>query len=137
VGPKKGGGTSVNFRCSGNQWTDDFTLNKWHQLAMHIVWSEDPAKGHVKLWWDGNVVLDKNLKNKGPETYYFTEPGIQRGGAKASEDCIYYDNFIMATTLPELEIMKPAQAANATGRRGAPILDLLEFSRGLAIVARR
>ena len=45
---------------------------------MHIHWSEDPDKGNAKLWWDGAVVLDKKVQTKGPQTVYFSQPGIHR-----------------------------------------------------------
>ena len=74
VEPKKdGAGTSIkygtgNLGRKGVHWEGDFTIGRWHQLGMHIHWSEDPAKGNVKLWWDGVVVLDKKVQTKGPQT---------------------------------------------------------------------
>ena len=57
-----------NLGNNGVEWAAVFTIGIWHQLGMHIVWSEDPSKGNVRLWWDGEQVLDKRLKTKGPET---------------------------------------------------------------------
>ena len=73
VEPKKdGSGTLIkygtgNLGRKGVHWEGDFTVGRWHQLGMHIHWSEDPARGNVKLWWDGVVVLDKKVQTKGPQ----------------------------------------------------------------------
>jgi hypothetical protein len=113
VEPKAdGSGTSVkygtgNLGRNGVHWEGDFTVGQWHQLGMHIHWSEDPAQGNVKLWWDGELVLDKKVQTKGPQTVYFSQPGIHRDPHTKSEDTIYFDDFLCATTLEEIELQKP------------------------------
>lgn len=74
---------------------------------MHIHWSEDAAKGSAKLWWDGEVVLDKKVQTKGQQTVYFCQPGIHRSPHTKSVDTIYFDDFICATKLNEIAIKKP------------------------------
>jgi hypothetical protein len=114
VEPKKGGsGATVkygtgNLGRKGVHWEADFEVGRWHQLGMHIRWSEDPAKGNVRLWWDGDLVLDKKLQTKGPESVYFSQPGIHRDPHSKSVDTIYFDDILCATTLDEIEIRKPA-----------------------------
>src|SRR5262249_53542204 len=84
VEPRPGGaGTAGRFGTGnlgrdGVLWDGEFAVGPWHQLGMHVRWSEDPAKGYVKLWWDGAVVLDKRARTKGPQTVYFCQPGIHR-----------------------------------------------------------
>ncbi len=113
VEPKKGGsGTLVkygtgNLGRKGVHWEGNFTIGAWHQLGMHVHWSENPADGNIKLWWDGDVVLDKNVQTKGPQTVYFCQPGIHRDPHTTSVDAIYFDDFICATTLHEINIQKP------------------------------
>jgi hypothetical protein len=113
VGPKENGaGTFIkygtgNLGRKGVHWEGDFTVGEWHQLGMHIHWSEDPAKGNARLWWDGVVVLDKKLQTKGPQSVYFSQPGIHRSPHTKSVDTIYFDDFLCATTLEEIEIEKP------------------------------
>ena len=113
VEPKKGGpGTAIkygtgNLGSKGVHWEGDFSFGEWHQLAMHIHWSEDPTKGNAKLWWDGAVALDKKVQTKGPQTVYFCQPGIHRDPHTKSVDTIYFDDFICATTLEEIELRKP------------------------------
>ncbi|MBM3761162.1 MAG: hypothetical protein FJW36_13040 [Acidobacteria bacterium] len=105
--PNPEGGTLIrygtgNLGRNGTEWSADFSTGKWHHLAMHIVWSEDPTKGKVRLWFDGLTVLDKNLKTKGAESVYFCQPGIHRSPHQPSEETIYFDNFILADTLEEI-----------------------------------
>ena len=113
VEPKKdGSGTSIkygtgNLGRKGVHWTGDFEIGRWHQLGMHVRWSEDPSKGNVRLWWDGALVLDKKLKTKGPQSVYFSQPGIHRSPHAGSVDTIYFDDFLCATTLEEIAIQVP------------------------------
>ncbi len=96
-----------NLGRNGTEWQAEFTTGRWHQLAMHIHWSEDPTKGNTRLWFDGALVLDKKLKTKGPEATYFCQPGIHRSPHASSVDSIYFDNFILADTLEDIEIQHP------------------------------
>jgi hypothetical protein len=107
VEPKEGGGTLIkygtgNLGRNGVLWEAEFSTGKWHRLAMHIHWSEDPEKGVAKLWFDGKPVLDKKVKTKGAENVYFCQPGIHRSPHRPSVDSIYFDNFILADTLEEV-----------------------------------
>ena len=117
VEPKKDGdGTLIrygtgNLGRKGVQWEAAFTTGRWHQLGMHVHWSEDPDKGNIKLWWDGVLVLDKKAQTKGPETVYFSQPGIHRSPHTASVDTIYFDDFLCATTLEEIKIQEPDKDA--------------------------
>jgi hypothetical protein len=99
-----------NLGRNGTHWEAPFTTGKWHHLTMHIKWSEDSEKGNTRLWFDGALVLDKKLKTKGAESVYFCQPGIHRSPHRPSEDTIYFDNFILATTLEEV-LPQPAKAA--------------------------
>jgi Polysaccharide lyase len=116
VEPKRGGsGASIKFGTGnlgrrGVHWEADFTVGQWHQLGMHIRWSEDPTRGNVRLWWDGVAALDKQVQTKGPQAVYFSQPGIHRDPHAKSEDTIYFDDILCATTLEEIAIRKPAAA---------------------------
>jgi lysophospholipase L1-like esterase len=92
-----------NLGRNGTHWQAEFTPGQWHRLAMHIRWSEDPAQGRTRLWFDGQLVLDQALKTKGPEAVYFCQPGIHRSPHRPSVDTIYFDDFILADTLAEIE----------------------------------
>ena len=113
VEPKKDGtGTLIkygtgNLGSKGVHWTADFAVGRWHQLGMHVRWSEDPTKGNIRLWWDGELVLDKHVQTKGPQAVYFSQPGIHRSPHAKSVDTIYFDDILCATTLEEIRIRKP------------------------------
>ncbi|MEZ5355041.1 MAG: heparin lyase I family protein [Bryobacteraceae bacterium] len=107
VEPGETGGTRIrygtgNLGRNGTEWDAEFSIGKWHRLAMHIHWSEDAERGNTRLWFDGALVLDKKLKTKGPESVYFCQPGIHRSPHRRSVDSIYFDDFILATTLDEV-----------------------------------
>ena len=113
VEPADGGETSIkygtgNLGRDGVHWQAHFEIGKWHQLAMHIHWSQDPQKGKVKLWFDGSLVLNKQLKTSGPETVYFCQPGIHRSPHRSSIDTIYFDSFILADSLEEIDLKEPS-----------------------------
>ncbi len=91
-----------NLGRNGTEWEAEFSTGKWHHLAMHIHWSEDPTKGNTRLWFDGVLAMDKKLKTKGPESVYFCQPGIHRSPHKSSVDTIYFDDFVLADTLNEV-----------------------------------
>ena len=110
---EEGGGTRIkygtgNLGRNGTEWSADFSIGKWHRLAMHIHWSEDKEKGNTRLWFDGALVLDRKLKTKGPENVYFCQPGIHRSPHRPSIDTIYFDKFILADTLEEVLAESPA-----------------------------
>ncbi len=114
VEPGDDGGTRIrygtgNLGRNGTEWDAPFAIGRWHQLAMHLHWSEDPTIGNVRLWFDGELVLDRKLKTKGPESVYFCQPGIHRSPHRSSVDTIYFDNFILADNLEEVEIAKPSK----------------------------
>ena len=40
------------------QWQADvLTAGTWHRIAMHVLWSTDPNKGVVDVWFDGQQVV--------------------------------------------------------------------------------
>lgn len=105
--PNAEGGTLIrygtgNLGRNGTEWSADFSPGKWHHLAMHIRWSEDPEKGNTRLWFDGALVLDKKLKTKGAESVYFCQPGIHRSPHRPSVDSIYFDHFVLADRLEDV-----------------------------------
>lgn len=119
--PKPGGGAQIaygtgNLGRNGTEWTADFATGQWHQLAMHIRWSEDPERGLVRLWFDGKPVLDRKLKTKGAEAVYFCQPGIHRSPHRPSEDTIYFDDFILADRLEDIQVANSPSAGPGQGR---------------------
>ncbi|HET6282575.1 MAG TPA: heparin lyase I family protein [Polyangia bacterium] len=108
VAPKAGGGNTVNYGTGSlgrtQQWTADFTLNQWHQLAWQIHWSVNAATGSVKLWYDGAVVVDVKVKTKADGNSMNMQTGFHRAGQSAFVDTIYLDNYIEGETLEDIQI---------------------------------
>jgi Polysaccharide lyase len=96
-----------NLGRNGILWEAEFSVGVWHQLGMEILWSEAPEKGNVRLWWDGEPVMNKKVRTKGPQSVYFSQPGIHRSPHTKSVDTIYFDDIICATTLEEIAIRRP------------------------------
>lgn len=118
--PKPGGGAQIaygtgNLGRNGTEWTAEFATGRWHQLAMHIRWSEDQERGLVRLWFDGQLALDRKLKTKGAEAVYFCQPGIHRSPHKPSVDTIYLDDFILADRLEDIHLAGPSAGTRTAG----------------------
>ena len=66
-----------NLGRNGTHWEADFAIGQWHQVAMHIHWSEDAERGNTRLWFDGKLVLDKKPLDLGINTIIaaFDGPG--------------------------------------------------------------
>src|SRR5262245_1106974 len=45
------------------QWTGKgkLTPGRWHDFALHVLWSRDPKKGFVEVWFDGEKVVSKTM----------------------------------------------------------------------------
>ena len=86
------------------QWTGKgkLTAGKWHDFALHVLWSRDPKKGLVEVWFDGENVLPltktATLKD---ENVAFFQIGLFRETSDVPET-ILIDNVIEATTLEEV-----------------------------------
>ncbi len=78
------------------------TPGRWHDFALHVLWSRDPAKGFVELWYDGEQVVPKamtaTLLDENP---CFFQLGIMRESIDVPES-IVIDHVIEATTLKEV-----------------------------------
>lgn len=122
VEPKAGGGTSIvfgtGFLGETKQWTGDFTKGAWHQVAIHVHWSQNQAMGSVDLWFDGvKVVNGVKAKTKADGNTLFYQTGLHRKDTSDNTDTIYIDDFIEADTEAEAKIAAPTPA-NAAGGSG-------------------
>jgi hypothetical protein len=89
------------------------TPGRWHDFAVHVLWSRDPAKGFVEVWFDGEKVVPRattaTLLDKNPA---FFQIGLFRSSIDTAETVII-DHAIEATTLAEVTppplVAKPAE----------------------------
>jgi len=78
------------------------TAGKWHDFALHVLWSRDAKKGFVELWFDGEKVVPlaktATLRDDNP---VFFQIGMFRESSEMIET-IYLDRVIEATTLEDV-----------------------------------
>src|SRR5262245_7103311 len=83
------------------QWSGKgkMTAGKWHDFALHVLWSRDPEKGFVEVWFDGEKVvpLTKTATLK-DENHAFFQIGLLRETRDVQETSIM-DHVTEATTL--------------------------------------
>ena len=85
-------------------WTGKGKLaaGEWHDFAVHVLWSRDPKKGFVEVWFDGEKVvpLTKTATLR-DENVAFFQIGLFRKTSEVPETIII-DHVIEATTLEEV-----------------------------------
>jgi hypothetical protein len=78
------------------------TVGRWHDFAVHVLWSRDPAKGFVEVWFDGEQVVPRaTTATLLDENVAFFQLGIMRSTIDTPET-IVIDHIIEATTLAEV-----------------------------------
>jgi hypothetical protein len=85
------------------QWKGGkLTAGRWHDFALHVLWSRDPAKGFVEVWFDGEQVVPltktATLKDENP---VFFQLGFIRETSDVAET-VYIDHIVEATTLKDV-----------------------------------
>src|SRR6185503_5609750 len=79
-----------------------FTAGRWHDFVVHVLWSRDPAKGFVEVWFDGELIVPRaptaTLLDENPA---FFQIGLMRETTDVPET-IVIDHVIEATTLADV-----------------------------------
>jgi hypothetical protein len=82
--------------------TGKLTPGRWHDFALHVLWSRDPAKGFVEVWFDGEPVVRRvNTATLRDENVAFFQIGLMRETSEVPES-ILIDHVVEATTLKEV-----------------------------------
>jgi hypothetical protein len=75
------------------------TPGRWHDIVVHVLWSRDPAKGFVEVWFDGEPVVKRTatatLRDENPA---FLQVGFMRATSEVPET-IFIDHVVEGTTL--------------------------------------
>lgn len=78
------------------------TPGRWHDFAVHVLWSRDAEKGLVEVWFDGELVVPRartaTLLDENP---VFFQIGLMRNTSDVPET-IVIDHVVEATTLAEV-----------------------------------
>jgi hypothetical protein len=85
-------------------WTGNgkLTPGRWHDFALHVLWSRDPAKGFVEVWFDGeNIVPLAKTATLKDENVAFFQIGFIRETSDVPES-IVIDHIVEATTLKDV-----------------------------------
>lgn len=85
-------------------WTGEgkFTAGRWHDFAVHVLWSRDPKKGYVEVWFDGEKVVPKTMTaTLLDENPAFFQVGFMRDSIDVPETVVI-DHVVEATTLEEV-----------------------------------
>lgn len=78
------------------------TPGRWHDFAVHVLWSREAAKGFVEVWFDGELVVPRvNTATLRDENPAFFQLGFFRATSELPETIII-DHIIEATTLREV-----------------------------------
>jgi hypothetical protein len=97
------------------QWSGKgkMTAGKWHDFALHVLWSRDPEKGFVEVWFDGEKVVPRaKTATLRDENVAFFQIGLFRETSDAPETIIL-DHVTEATTL---EDVTPRRARDGRGK---------------------
>jgi hypothetical protein len=82
--------------------TGKLTPGRWHDFVVHVLWSRDPAKGFVEVWYDGEKVVPlaktATLRDENP---VFFQVGFARETSDVPES-ILIDHVVEATTLADV-----------------------------------
>jgi hypothetical protein len=122
VQPKMGGGTSIVF---GNGdlgrtvvWTGDFKPGAWHQVAIHVLFSQSATVGTIDVWFDGAQVVTnyKGQTMRDGNSLYF-QTGLHRRAVAQVTDVLYLDDFLEGDSLADIKIAAP------TGGDGGVVAD--------------
>jgi hypothetical protein len=74
----------------------------WHDFAVHVLWSRDPAKGFIEVWFDGELVVPRaTTATLLDENVAFFQIGLFRATTVVPET-IVIDHATEATTLAEI-----------------------------------
>lgn len=99
------------------QGAGKLTPGRWHDFAVHVLWSRDPAKGFVEVWFDGeNVVPKVSTATLMDENPAFFQIGLFRATIDVPETIII-DHCIEATTLAEVTPPTLAGTPKRTGTK--------------------
>jgi hypothetical protein len=121
IEPGEDGGTDLVFG-TGNlgeteRWRQKLTLNQWHRIVVHNVWSQSQAEGKVNVWYDGQQVVNGATATKYDANELFFQMGLHRSDPSPPVQVIYIDAAIEADT--QEDALKPLPPLGTGGMGGA------------------
>lgn len=86
------------------RWTGKgkLTPGRWHDFAVHVLWSRDARKGFVEVWFDGDNVVPRTFTaTLRDDNVAFFQIGLFRETSEVPETIII-DHVVEATTQKEV-----------------------------------
>lgn len=124
-------GTDLRFSTNHPDWREHWrgtgvvTPGEWHRIAMHIVWSTDPATGIVDVWFDGEqVVLAAHAATLVDANPAFTQLGLLRGAVEFTDrPVIFVDDAVEGDSLESVrpEALSSRPDAGVTDDAAVPL----------------
>jgi MYXO-CTERM domain-containing protein len=123
VAPKTGGGTTINFAIGflpmTASWTADFKIGVWHQIGIHVHWSQMATVGYADIWLDGvKTVTMLKGKTKPDGNPLFYQTGLHRRNTYQVTDTIYFDDFSEGDAEADMNIAVPGSSGGPDGGAG-------------------
>ncbi|MBI5542396.1 MAG: heparin lyase I family protein, partial [Deltaproteobacteria bacterium] len=88
-----------------NLWTTQpLQRGVWHDFVIHVKWSASASVGFVELWQDGVLVVPKTSAAtlfSGQSNYL--KLGLYRDEATSPTQVLFHDNFVMGTSLADVQ----------------------------------
>jgi MYXO-CTERM domain-containing protein len=124
VAPKTGGGTTINFAIGflpmTASWTADFKTGVWHQIGIHVHWSQMATVGYADIWFDGvKTVTMLKGKTKPDGNPLFYQTGLHRRNTYQFTDTIYFDDFSEGDAEADMHIAVPGTSGSDGGAGGS------------------
>jgi hypothetical protein len=118
VEPNKaaGGGTTIKLGIESQGanlgsllvWTGTITAGQWHQLALHVHWSNDAAKGIVDFWIDGKQMVTNYKHNtRFDSNTLFFQTGLHRVLPQPFTETLYLDDFVEGDSIDDIKLGAP------------------------------
>jgi hypothetical protein len=84
-------------------WTVPLVRGVWHDFVFHVIWSSDPTKGRIELWYDGQHVLLPTATYTlfAGDTVYMKQ-GLYRKAAINWTQVVYHGGTVIGTTLADV-----------------------------------
>ncbi len=114
-------GTDLRFSTNHPMWHEHWTgrgvvtPGAWHRVAMHIVWSRDPALGTLDVWFDGEqVVTGAHAATLVDTNAAFIQMGLLRGAIEFDDaPVILIDDAVEGDSLASVRPERPSMPADA------------------------
>jgi hypothetical protein len=91
---------------------------KWHDIILHVHWSQNSADGRVNLWLDGQqLVVNVAAQTLADSNPHFIQLGILRDTIQ-TEETMYVDNARSGTTLQDVLALVPQDDETGSGGSG-------------------